>query len=233
MVFYNSMVIVFAGYQRVLSENQMRPLGYVFNKVLALTPNIEQTASWHQSSASTNMPSVRFAHSAVQFGEDMFIYAGRFKQMRDDMYKFNVSSVDESDIQVEAEDPTDFQTMHFMVAILCMMVLCFCVFVFSLRRRYTTQNNDASFHRDTIAGASQRVINRLPTVSFKSADGEDAADKEADNRSAPSGLGGRLDTKSADGEDAADKEGDKTYVTIAVLAYTPSLYISLSLCLSH
>jgi hypothetical protein len=195
MVFYNSMVIVFAGYQRVLSENQMRPLGYVFNKVLSLTPNIEQTASWHQSSSSTNMPSVRFAHSAVQFGEDMFIYAGRFKQMRDDMYKFNVSSVDESDIQVEAEIPTDFQTMHFMVAILCMMVLCFCVFVFSLRRRYTTQNNDASFHRDTIAGASQRVINRLPTVSFKCTDGEDAADKEA----------------------------DKTYVAIALLACTPSL----------
>merc|ERR550514_245538 len=68
----------------------------------------------------------------------MIVYGGKFTQMSKGMWALNLSDpelVGEKAEPFLEEEESIFSTAHFMVAVLCLMLMCFFMFVTMLRRR--------------------------------------------------------------------------------------------------
>merc|ERR1712216_306736 len=110
------------------------PLGYVYNEVVTIMPTVASTHWTEVDAASSSRPPVRFGHSAVQIGAKMIVYGGRFEGMQDDVYVLNTTYLPGEPQSQKFK--SEFQTLYVMIAVLCIMIMLFWVFVFALRRGF-------------------------------------------------------------------------------------------------
>lgn len=130
------------------------------------------------------VPSKRYDMAAVVRNDQLIIYGGRSNALMDpynDFWAMNMTQA-ASSLKLAEADPLGSSdlasTMYFMIAILSMMVVCFMVFVISLRRQRATSPmfQVMMVARPRVVGARQSVIEALPLKTYKK--------KEADERRA-------------------------------------------------
>jgi hypothetical protein len=181
----NNDMFVFGGYTRVVTSTTSSI--YVFNDVLVTTltgpkgadagnsgdpgctASNGKTGLWCVATVSGSEPNVRYDHTASRRRDELITFGGRFEAMLGDLWSFNTTrSLNKLALATEDQlGSSDLQsTMYFMIAILTMMVICFFVFVVSLRRQRTHPIFVAAMQRLRPMGARPHVIAALPLRTF-------------------------------------------------------------------
>jgi len=124
-------------------------------------------------------PLVRFNFVSIQRGNHFVVYGGLFKDMLGDFWTVDTATalptlvVSEEDVLEGGADLAS--TVYFMIAILSMMVVCFVVFVVSLRRHRNAHPvfiiglTGANGGQSRPVGARQSVIDALPLKTYHKA----------------------------------------------------------------
>jgi hypothetical protein len=119
-------------------------------------------------------PQVRYSFASVIRKDAMYVYGGFFNSILSDFWMINLTLAS-GDIEVTTSqnlsNVTLASTMYFMIAILSMMIICFVVFVVSLRRQRQGQANPLfqamMIVRPKALGARQSVISALPLKTYR------------------------------------------------------------------
>lgn len=235
-------VSVFGGYVRLTEGPGGDDVGYVFNDLL--NTNIPTEGSlWRKViTEDQNAPTVRFDHSAVSDGNMMYVYGGRFQNLEMGLYAINISEttwrdVRETDFTAGAAVDNFFASAHFMVAVLTMMLLCFCTFLVSVRRHATARRfggdewaNPAVEQPAQSRGVSNSVIRELPLVKYEVVPQDTASAAEAGAGGTAEGAagqagggGGGVGGMSVPGTPTAEAAfvGQQTTCSICLCDYEP------------
>lgn len=141
---FDRQLAVFGGFTRLDVNQDGQSTGYVYNDLLAGATYKEATDGWQLAAFNQDcsgcVPSVRYDHRAVALNGTMLVFGGRFESLQPGLWSLHLPAVNVWR-QARASDFAAGQTVgslltsaHFMIAIVALLVMCFCVFVVSLRR---------------------------------------------------------------------------------------------------
>lgn len=202
---------------------------YVFPEVLVTNLNATKTGRNPTCTASNGVvglwceanspigtaydPQRRHDHAFAQKGDLLYVYGGKISSVFGDFWVLNTSDAIQSMSSADS-DPLGLNdlsnTMYFMVAILSMMVVCFVVFILSLRRqRGAHPIFIVQMIRPRVVGARPAVINGLQLKTYKKTDVRraSAGGRNATSARAPASASGNIIVPSADPEAGAAVPG--------------------------
>jgi hypothetical protein len=136
-------------------------------------------------------PYVRYDYSFAQRQDQMIVYGGLFKAPMEDLWALNVSGALAG---LVIADPDNLEglgdlasTVYFMIAILAMMVVCFMVFVISLKRHRQGQTMfvvGMAHVPNRQVGARSSFVESLPLRKYHKGGNVATASGEADAKGA-------------------------------------------------
>jgi len=196
--FFAGRFVSFGGFTQLQSSSSPPP-GYLFNNILVTNlnnvflqshPTLDNpicTASDGRSGLwcvatvdqDVDVPSLRSQMATAVRNDIMLVYGGASQSAAfSDLWAMNMTAA-VSSLKIADSDTlgaTDLaSTMYFMIAILSMMVVCFMIFVISLRRQRTSGQmfQTMMINRPRVVGARQSVIEALPLKTYRKKEAEE------------------------------------------------------------
>lgn len=160
----------------------------------------------------SGVPGLRSEMASVRRGDQLFVYGGRSSVLNNpfqDLWALNLTLASQNLVLTEADSlgTSDLaSTMYFMIAILSMMVICFMVFVISLRRQRSSSPMFQAMMvaRPRVVGARTSVVEALPLKTYRKKDADARrASRRQSRRQSQMASANSMSTPSS--EDASDK----------------------------
>jgi hypothetical protein len=192
MVAWGSRIWEYGGYRTVTSQG--RQVAYVFSDLFTtkFTPPVvdddeeeEEDASnsvkpaisnWmkYDSNNSTSEIDVRFQHTSIVYNSILITFGGRFQDTEDvdGIYGIDLSEVDINSLVLASDDDLEsdyvsLKTLHFIIAIMLLIVLVFLGLFGLMRRRVMADGlNGDVLRRGPNAGLDQEFINDIPIIPY-------------------------------------------------------------------